>query len=220
MKKSFQLKNLLVSLAIASTATLALTPATTQAGEVSYNAAVSNMYLWRGQDVSNGQAVVSGGVDYATDAGFGVGAWASSEDDGTEFDLYATYGFEKGDFGMTVGYWAYLYPSDGTTSSFDKDEGTYLSEYEVTLSYSDFSATAMIDTNDTDLRYYSLGYDIGKVSLHAGLYDQTGDTDYTDYSISYAATDALSITVSKAQGDGIVDAKEKPMIAISYSLPI
>lgn len=221
MKKTFKFKQLLISLAIASSAAVSITPATAQAGEVSYNAAVSNMYLWRGQDISNGQGAVSGGVDYATDAGFGLGAWASSEDDGTEFDLYATYGFSKGDFGLTVGYWAYLYPSDGTTTSFDSDDGSLASEYELTLSYADFSATAMIDTTETDNRYYSLNYDIGKVGLHYGMTSKLDSTqDYTDISVSYAATDALSFTLSKAQGDGIVDAKEKPMIALSYSLPI
>lgn len=221
MNKTFQFKKLLISLAIASSAAVSIAPAAVQAGELSYNAAVSNMYLWRGTDISNGQGVISGGVDYAADSGFGVGLWTSSEDAGTETDLYATYGFSSGDFGVTVGYWAYLYPSDGTTSSFDSDDGSLASEYELTLSYADLSATAMIDTTETDNRYYSLDYGIGKVGLHYGMTSKLDSTqDYTDISVSYAATDALSFTLSKAQGDGVTAAQEKPMVAVSYSLPI
>ena len=218
MKKAFQLKTLLLSMAVAGAASVSMVPAAAQA-EVSYNAAVSNMYLWRGQDISDGQGVVSGGIDYSHDSGLYAGVWASSEAAGTETDLYAGYGLTSGDFGLNLAYWAYLYPSDGTKSSFSNDDGTYISEYEVTLSYADFSATAMIDTEDTDLRYYSVGYDIGPVGLHAGMYELGAD-DYTDVSISYAATDALSFTLSKAQGDALAAEDEKPMLQVSYSFPL
>ncbi|MBF6058888.1 TorF family putative porin [Thiomicrorhabdus heinhorstiae] len=223
MKKSFQLKPLLLSLAVAGSATIAVAPSAAQA-EVSYNAAVSNMYLWRGQDISNGQAVVTGGIDYSHDSGLYGGVWGSSEDAGTEFDLYLGYGMTSGDFGLNLAYWSYWYPSDGTKASFERSESSVITEYEVTLSYADFSATAMIDTEDTDLRYYSLSYGIGAFGFHAGYYDgfaatglPAGDEDYTDFSISFAATDNLTFTVSKAQGDGLYDTNEKPMLNVSYA---
>lgn len=215
MKKAFQLKSLLLSMAVAGAATMSVAPATAQA-EVSYNAAVSNMYLWRGQDISDGQGVVSGGIDYSHDSGLYAGVWASSEAAGTETDLYAGYGFSSGDFGLNLAYWAYFYPSDGVKDSFDRDDGSLISEYEVTLSYADFSATAMIDTEDTDLRYYSLNYGIGDFGLHAGMYE-LGDDDYTDVSVSYAATENLSFTLSKAQGDALADEDKKPMLNVTYA---
>lgn len=218
MKKAFQLKTLLLSMAVAGAASVSMVPAAAQA-EVSYNAAVSNMYLWRGQDISDGQGVVSGGIDYSHDSGLYAGVWASSEAAGTETDLYAGYGLTSGDFGVNLAYWAYLYPSDGTKSTFSHDDGTYISEYEVTLSYADFSATAMIDTEDTDLRYYSVGYDIGPVGLHAGMYELGAD-DYTDFAISYAATDNLSFKLSVAQGDAIAPENEKPLLNVTYSFPL
>ncbi len=218
MKKAFQLKSLLLSMAVAGAASVSMVPAAAQA-EVSYNAAVSNMYLWRGQDISDGQGVVSGGIDYAHDSGLYAGVWGSSEAAGTETDLYAGYGLTAGDFGVNLAYWAYLYPSDGVKSTFSHDDGTYISEYEVTLSYADFSATAMIDTEDTDLRYYSVGYGIGPVSLHAGMYELGAD-DYTDFAIGYAATDNLSFKLSVAQGDAIAPENEKPLFNVTYSFPL
>lgn len=215
MKKTLKLKTLALSLAVAGASFASIAPSVAQA-EVSYNAAVSNMYLWRGQDISDGQGVVSGGIDYSHDSGLYAGVWASSEAAGTETDLYAGYGLTSGDFGLNLAYWAYFYPSDGTKASFDRDEGSLISEYEVTLSYADLSATAMIDTEDTDLVYYSLNYGIGDFGLHAGMYELGAD-DYTDFNVSYAATDNLSFTLSKAQGDALAAEDEKPMLNVTYA---
>jgi len=228
MKKTLKLKTLALSLAVAGASFASIAPSVAQA-EVSYNAAVSNMYLWRGQDISDGQGVVSGGIDYSHDSGLYAGVWASSEAAGTETDLYAGYGMTSGDFGLNLAYWAYFYPSDGVKDSFDRGEGSLLSEYEVTLSYADLSLTTMIDTEDTDLKYYSLNYAIGDFGLHAGMYE-LGDDDYTDFNVSYAATENLTFTLSKAQGDGLTSyeeddvtvaspasAFEKPMLNVTYA---
>lgn len=217
-----KLKTLALSLAVAGATAVSMVPVAAQA-EVSYNAAVSNMYLWRGTDISNGQGVISGGIDYAADSGFYAGVWASSEDAGTETDLYAGYGFSAGSVDVALAYWAYLYPSNPSTGdSFKRADGSLVTEYEVTLGMGDFSATAMIDTEDTDARYYSLNYGLGDFGLHYGMTDKTGSaSDYTDFSVSYAATDALSFTVSKAQGDAFTDKKdEAPLMQVSYSLPL
>ncbi|MBN2865117.1 MAG: hypothetical protein JXK16_03855 [Thiotrichales bacterium] len=224
MNKTFKLKSLLLSMVVAGAATASIAPTVAQA-EVSYNAGASNFYLWRGQDISLGNAVITGGVDYVHDSGLYVGAWTSSEKTSTEFDLYAGYGYSDGDFSANVAYWAYFYPGDGIGSEFSRGgnvdgDVSFISEYELSASYADFSGTIMIDTEDTDLRYYSLNYALGDFGLHAGLYD-LGDDDYTHFGVSYAATDSLSFTVSKAQGDGLASpADEKPLINVSYSFPL
>ena len=220
MKKSLQLKPLLLSLAVAGSSMAAIAPAAVQA-EVSYNAAVSNFYLWRGQDISSTTAAVSGGIDYSHDSGLYAGVWGisngASGPASTEFDLYAGYGFSSGDFGLNVALWGYFYPEVGT-GGFKHSEGSLLSEYELTASYGDASVTAMIDTTNSDNRYYVLNYSIGAFGLSAGMGDLEGDEgDYTHYGISYAATDNLSFTVSKAQGDGIDDTMEKPTFNVAYS---
>ena len=68
------------ALAISS---LAMVPGVASA-EVSANVAVSNMYLWRGVNLSPDGGVVSGGLDYAHDSGFYAGVWTSSEEGGHE----------------------------------------------------------------------------------------------------------------------------------------
>ena len=40
---------------------------------LSANVAVTNNYLWRGLEQTNGQSAVSGGIDYASDSGFYAG---------------------------------------------------------------------------------------------------------------------------------------------------
>jgi len=216
MKKTFALKPLALSLVVAAASAASVVPATAQA-EVSYNAAVSNFYLWRGQDISAGAPAVSGGIDYAHDSGLYAGVWTTSEEGGTETDLYAGYGFSVEDFSANIAYWSYWYPSDGVKSSFDRDEGSLLSEVELTVGYADLSLSAYIDTEEKENRYYSLDYSIGDFGLHAGKYVfEADDSDYTDYGVSYAATDNLSFTLSKAQGDGIADGNEKPLLNVSY----
>lgn len=242
MKKTTSLKKLLVSMAIVSSAALAVTPATTQAGEVSYNAAVSNMYLWRGINVSNPSPAVFGGIDYAADSGLYIGTWTSSEgafDNSSELDIYGGYAGSAGDFGFDIGYAAYLYPyanKDMFTYSEDSSgNGSMLGDYIVGLSFKDFSFTAYINAETSDSgnnQYYTLDYSVGKFGLHGGINvnDDSG-SEYTEFNVSYAATDSLTFTLSKAQGDGVkaivgglgaanADGGENPQLQVTYALPI
>lgn len=241
MKKAFSLKSLLVSMAVASSAALSVAPATTHAGEVSYNASVSNMYLWRGINISNPSPVVSGGIDYDFGNGFSVGTWTASEgafDGSSELDLYGSYGMSFGDFGFSVGYAAYLYPyanKDMFTFSQDASgNGSMLGDVIVGLSYGDLSFTAYINAETDDAgnnKYLTLDYPVGKFGLHAGINMNDNSTaEYTEFNVSYAATDALTFTLSKAQGDGVKgivgglganpDGGENPQLQVSYALPI
>jgi len=232
MKKTFKLKSLLLSMAVAGATTFAVAPTAVQA-EVSYNASVSNMYLWRGINISNPSPVVSGGVDYSHDSGLYVGAWTSSEgyfDGSSEIDLYGGYAFEVGGLGVDLGYAAYLYPSAGEEmfTNISETDGTMITEVIVGLSFADFSATAYINTEGDDVdnyKYLSLGYGIGDVGLHFGkTMSDDSDSEYTDMSVSYSATDALSFTLSKASGDGAIgiagDGAENVNLQVSYDLPI
>ena len=224
MNKTFKLKSLLLSMVVAGAATASIAPTVAQA-EVSYNAAVSNMYLWRGQQISAASGVVSGGADYSHESGLYVGMWTSSEGaaESTEYDLYGGYAFKLGEVDLTVGYNAYLYPDAGG-SKFGRDSGSLITEYMLSAGYGDLSATAYINTETDDAdnyKYVSLDYAIGSFGLHAGAtLADTDENEYTDVNVSYAATDALSFTVSKAQGDGIADVNEKPMIQVTYSFPL
>lgn len=239
MKTAFKLKSLALSMAVASSALLSVAPATTQAGELSYNASVSNMYLWRGINISNPSPVVSGGADYAFDSGFYVGTWAASEgkfDGSSEWDIYGGYGQSFGDFSVDVGYAAYLYPyADEDMFEFTGDGGSMLGDVIVGLGYKDLSFTAYINAEGSGSGnnvYYTVDYPIGKFGLHAGINtNDDSDAEYTEFNISYAATDNLTFTLSKAQGDGVKSIVsgltggngkegENPQLQVTYALPI
>ena len=87
-------KQTLISLAL--TSLLTLTSINSYA-EVTANMAASSNYYWRGVTQSADQAAISGGVDYANEAGFYAGGWASNIDFGPttsasyELDLYAGF---------------------------------------------------------------------------------------------------------------------------------
>ena len=202
--------------------TMAATPSVASAG-VSYGLAISNMYFWRGLDISNGAPTVSGNIDYDFGNGFSVGTWASNESGkNEEVDLYGSYAGTVGDFGYSVGYASYQYPEKAAALG-DSDA----SEYVLKGSYKGLSLTAYINADNKsqgdNYKYYSLDYSIGKVGLHVGKSTQdTKASEYTDYNVSYALTDNLTWTVSKATGnkvDGDATLKD-PLVVISYSIPL
>lgn len=230
-----------MSMAIAGSALATIAPASVQAGELSYNANVSNMYLWRGINISNPSPAVFGGIDYAFDSGFYVGTWTSSEgafDGSSEVDLYGGYAQTFGDFGVQIGYAAYLYPYANkdmfTFSQDDSGDGSMLGDWIVGLSYMDFSVTGYINAEGSDSgnnMYFTADYSIGKFGLHAGInVNDESDSEYTEFNVSYAATDSLTFVLSKAQGDGVKniveglgangDGGENPQLQIVYALPI
>ncbi len=230
MKKTFQLKTLLLSMAVAGAASVSMVPAAAQA-EVSYNAAVSNMYLWRGINISSPNPVVSGGADVSMDSGLFAGVWASSEgyfDNSSETDLYIGYAPTFGDVGLTFEYVAYLYPGASKemfTSAYDSGgEGSMLSDYILGASYKDLSLTGYFNTERSKSGnnvYATLDYSIGKFGLHGGVnMNDDSAAEYTEYNVSYAATDNLSFTLSKAQGDGAIaiagDGAENPLVKVNY----
>jgi len=228
MKKTFKLKTLALSLAVAGASFASIAPTVAQA-EVSYNAAISNFYLWRGLDISEGQAILSGGVDYSHDSGLYAGMWTASEAGGSEFDLYAGWAGEFDGFGIDLGYLGYFYPTeyDATIGAYagsglSKDDGTLITEYKVGLSYAGFGATMFINTDPDDndgYKYLSLDYGFDKIGLHYGKTMQDDGPEYSDVAVSYAATDAFTITVAKSMGDAVEDtAFENPTINIAYGL--
>jgi uncharacterized protein (TIGR02001 family) len=78
------------------------------------NVALSSNYLWRDLEQTNGDAAVSGGIDYAIDSGFYVGSWVSnaswSERMTYELDIYAGYSNQYKELTYDVGFVHYAYP--------------------------------------------------------------------------------------------------------------
>lgn len=219
------MKKLTKAIALAGIATSALTGATFAQAEteIAASAAVANLYLWRGQDLGNGAAAVSGDLTISSGGAYG-GVWASSGDTtyGQEYDLFVGYGGEMGEVSYDVSIWSYVYPgsdaANGEGNTFD------LTELIIGLGYGGASFSYYYplagDGND-DYSYITLGYGMGDYSATVGIADDEGsEADYVHVDLSYAYNDAVSFTLSK-----IVDMEEDAYdddlkVVVSYSLPI
>lgn len=217
--------------AVALTGAIAFTaPAV---AEVTASAAVSNMYLWRGLDLGNGDAAVSGDLRY-TNSGAYVGVWMSSGDStlGNEYDYYAGYGNKVGDFTYDISLWNYNYSDAGldpNNPGFDVSEDTTgdLSEVILTLGYGGFVSFSYYDNiaGATGYNYYTLSGIYEQFSATLGMHDPDGGNDITHANLTYAFNSNLSFTVSKVvdqdlakNSAGAVD--EDVKFVVTYALPI
>lgn len=219
-------------LAAAMGSALVAAPAVQAAGEVTASAAVSNMYLWRGIDLGNGSPAVSGDLKYSIGGAY-AGVWMSSGNDslGNEYDYYAGYGAELGDFTFDISLWNYNYSDNGVVGKgFNVSDDTTgeLSEIITTvgfktikLSYYDNIAGA------TGYEYWTLSGGIGQFSATVGMHDPegSGTNDMTHVNLTYAFNDRISFTASKVvdqdlgkNDPGAFD--EDLMFVVAYSLPI
>jgi uncharacterized protein (TIGR02001 family) len=145
-----------IALATAMTAGLATTAATQ--AEVSYNAAVTSNYVWRGDAQGADTTALQGGVDYAHESGLAAGIWTSSLAGDTEVDYYASFAGEAGAVSYDLGAIAYDYNTD--TADFV--------EVYASFGVADASVTyyQKVSDNDDDKTtdeagYLSLGYGLG-----------------------------------------------------------
>lgn len=110
-------------------------PTSLAADSLSGNIGITNNYLWRGLQQTNGDAALSGGIDYAAQSGFYAGTWVSNaswDDEMTyELDFYAGFSGEIKDLGFDVGFIYYAYP--------DSKNDVDFSEINASLSYGAFS---------------------------------------------------------------------------------
>lgn len=183
-----------------STGGVALT--STASAEVSMNVGAVSNYYFRGITQTGDDAAIQGGVDYANESGFYVGAWASTVDFGSEasyeLDLYAGFAGELGNgLGYDVGYLYYAYPDEGD----DIDFGEVYGELSYGDLYGGLAVTANSDQSsgeafDSGDIYYYVGYgfalpqDFGlDLSLGYYTFDADGDPgaedlDYTHFGAS------------------------------------
>jgi uncharacterized protein (TIGR02001 family) len=227
-------RNGIAALALVGAATVA-SPAM---AEVTASAAVANMYLWRGIDLGDGSAAVSGDLVYSNSGAY-VGVWVSSGDDtlGNEYDYFAGYGGEVGDFTYDLSLWNYNYSDDGLAGNgFDISDDTTgeLSEVILTLGYAGISLSYYDNiAGATGYTYTTLSGGVGKFSATVGYHDldEAGPTEsdsMTHFDLSYAFNDNLSFTASKVVAQdcdkddtgcsGTLD--EDLKFVVVYSLPI
>ena len=204
-------------LAAAVAGSMMMGTATTASAEVSASFAASNMYLWRGLNLSPTGGVVSGSLDYSHDSGFYAGIWTSSENQGHEVDIYAGFAGEIGGLGYDISYWNYMYPESGVDVDLMDNNAE---DIVVGLTYGPVFATfyqGVDSDNDEDL-YYTVGFNYDKFTVFYGGWDlENGNDDYSHVQVGYQATDELSFAVSKASDSGF-GAEEDPLFQVTYSL--
>lgn len=167
------------AIAISTAMTVGLVVTTTAQAEVSYNAAVTSNYVWRGDAQGADTTALQGGVDYAHESGLAAGIWTSSLAGDTETDYYASFSGETGKLSYDLGVIAYDY---------NNDPADFVEAY-VAVGMADVSLTLYkkLDDNDDDkttddAAYVSLGYSLGlaeDLGLDLAL-GQTFDADNTD----------------------------------------
>ncbi|MDF1629038.1 MAG: TorF family putative porin [Alcanivoracaceae bacterium] len=176
----------------------------TAAAEVTGSLGISNFYLWRGQDLSNGGAVVSGSLDYSHGSGAYAGVWTSSETvfgtgAGGEYDAYLGFAGEAGGLSYDLSYVSYMYP--GIDQGFGEQ-----GEFILGLGLGDFGLTyytSVYKFPGTDLEigdddYLTLSYAYDKFGFMVGTWMlDAADSDYTHVDISYSPVENLTFTASK-----------------------
>ncbi|NBX00935.1 hypothetical protein EBR11_00115 [bacterium] len=179
----------------------------------SANIALTSNYVWRGVSQNNNSIAVQGGFDVAHSSGLSAGVWASSLSSGTEVDLYANYGFKVGSVDLSVGYIAYTYQSD--VSSTFSEVNVAASYAGLTAKVSKEVANSVSGSGYTDHGYY---YELGYVysipaikgldlSLHYGWKDSSGsNSTVDDYSVGLSYPVAgLVASLVYSNGDSTID---------------
>ncbi len=233
--KTKMLRLSLLSMAVAGAMSVAHT-ANAEGVDVSGSVGVSNMYLWRGYDLGQGDAAVSGDLKVSA-AGAYTGIWGSSGDaaNGTEYDLYVGYGAEFGGVTVDLSVWNYMYPSSAEPTIADDFGG--ISDAVLSIGFAGFGVgiydnlaggvgfddrdgDGLVDTGSAGGNYYTLSYSYKSVSVLVGKHDRPGDAedaDMTHVNVSYAYNDNLSFTLSQQVDD---ESDDDLKFVVGYSLPI
>lgn len=163
---------------------------------LSGNIGVASNYIWRGLTQTDDGAAVSGGIDYATDPGYYLGAWvsntATSSDSQYELDLYGGYAFKGGSLDLDVGLINYRYPTGhGPDQIYDFAE-LYLNAsfdiFSVGVAYTFFKEGDPENRNDL-YGYARLDFELKK-DLYLGMlighygFDDPANKDYTHTMLS------------------------------------
>ncbi len=181
--------------------------------EVTVSATAANMYLWRGIDLGQGDAALSGEIKYSN-SGFYTGVWGSSGDvtNGNEYDLFLGYGGEIGNFFYDVSYWSYIYPKA------DLDFGD-VDDLVISLGTGPvgFTVYEALSDDGADARYITLSYATGDYNVLIGQHDDGSDTS-EHIQAGYSYNENISFAVSKFLDDDMFD--DDVQFLVSYSLDI
>jgi uncharacterized protein (TIGR02001 family) len=223
-------KNLLASAVAALASASFLAPVANS--EVAATVGVANMYYWRGLNLGNGDAQVSGDLKFS-ESGFYAGIWGGSGDasGGTEYDIYAGYGGGEADgFNYDISLWTYTYPQNSDAVLSDPGK---LSEAVLALGYGPVKLTYYSnladqgDTVESSYSYLTLAFTYEQFSILFGAHNDLGLGDGVTYGspthvdLSYAYSDRLKFTIGKMiDDDDVFKTANAAKFIASYSLPL
>jgi len=213
---------------------------------VEVHATVANMYLFRGQDLGNGSAMISGYL-VGSGKGFYSGIWVASGDAelGAEYDVFFGYEGNISDVTVNTNLTNYIYPSNEEADTFGARSDFYLN-----VAYGPFALDYQDNiAGDSGYAYYAFTVALLRYSVTLGVADINdltdsailsnvpGDSyfagdvrvDYTHLDFSYSYNDNLTFTVSKVLEQDTIEmggvkyennVDDDLLFALSYSLPI
>lgn len=149
----------------------------------SANIGYNSQYIFRGIPQKNSSAM--GGLDFEA-GGFYAGTWGADVGDGLEIDYYGGYGFEVGEFSLSVGGTIYTYTGDfdDTYKEFNFSAGYGFLTFDAAVGeYDNFGGPTL------DYQFYSLTATFGGFYGLVGTFED--DFDGTYYEAGYG--DTLSI---------------------------
>ena len=169
--------------------------------DVTASLQLSNMYLFRGEDLGTGDALIAGSLDAEKNGAY-IGMWAASGDAtlGQEIDFYGGYAFtsEDGNFGVDVGALTYYYPGANSYDVFGSLSEAYIT-FDVFGAFAEVWKTVADDGGDADHNfYYVLGYEHNGFTVYAGYLntdmevatvDGMEDKDYVHIDASFTTSD-------------------------------
>jgi conserved hypothetical protein, proteobacterial len=191
--------------------------------EVSASAGVANMYLWRGIDLGDGDAAISGDLKVKHGSGAYAGVWASSGDAnwGTEYDLYAGWGGKVGALDVDASLWTYAYPDKDDTVDGNIAPGE-LVDGVVSVGSGPVNVTLyeqLEGDDENEYRYITAKYTKDKYSAMYGqhMYDEGASPGHIQ--LGYQYNDNLSFAVSQFVVDN-EEVDDNPKVLVSYSIPL
>lgn len=197
-----------------ATDTVAPAEPSAAASPVTFNAAITSDYRYRGISQTRLQPALQGGLDYVHATGWYVGAWGSSVkfakdaggDGDVEIDLYAG---KRGEFApglaYDVGVLRYLYPDNGLGQVAGFVNANTTEVYAqlgfgpayIKYSHATTNLFGFVDSDGSGYLDIGANLDAGHgvtVQLHAGRQrvDNNPAADYTDWKIGASRSFALA----------------------------
>jgi len=171
---------------------------------LSANVGVTNNYLWRGLEQTNGAAAVSGGIDYASTNGFYVGTWLSDADwaEGMtyELDIYGGYSADLESFSYDIGFVHYAYPDSSDDVDFTEVNAA-ITYGAFTFAYAVLADAEGVDFGDDSYisvdAEFELATEIGlAIHLGKGTDEFYAGEEFVDYGVSLTKS-SFTIGLSK-----------------------